>query len=258
MSERQSAFLQEMGLGPRWMRRRAGPAAMIAEPAAASVSVVTQAGAMAAIARETAPAFAGAPGASAAPVAAMGWQELQQSVAACRNCSLCETRSKTVFGSGRLNAKWLFIGAAPNADDEAEAMPLAGVRGSLFNNMLQAIGLQGRQDVYVTNLLKCRPVHDTVAPAGWAEQQAACQPYLERQIALLAPAVIIALGADVAAVLLGDASADLAGMRGKLHEFAGLPLIVTHAPADMLLSPAAKAGAWRDLCMASACDAAHS
>jgi uracil-DNA glycosylase family 4 len=251
MSDRQSAFLQEMGLLPRWtLRDSVRVAAAISTPAALPLQ---QEDAVAAcLADPVAVTILATSPVPVTPVAVMNWNQLAQSVASCSLCTLCAGRSNTVFGAGDINATWLFIGAAPDAADEAEGMPLAGPGGSLFNNMLGSMGLQPDQNVYVTNLLKCRPAQTSALTA----ELAACRPYLERQIALLAPTIIVALGADVAAALLGDTATELSGLRGTLHRYAGLPLIVTYAPEELLRSPEAKAGAWRDLCLAQNTDAA--
>ena len=253
MSARHSVFLQEMGLGPRWALRHA-PKPALEHEAIAAVAEVVLAAALAPAqvsvqqqaAGSIAPIVSQVPAVSAVPVDAMDWQQLQQSVAACTGCGLCVGRSDTVFGAGDGKANWLFIGAAPNAADEAAGQPLTGDSGSLFNNMLRAIGLQPEQNVYLTNLLKCRP-----APgADVRVELAACRPYLARQIALLEPTIIVALGADVGAALLGATDVNLPDMRGQLHRYAGLPLVVTYAPGDLLSKPAAKADTWRDLCLA--------
>lgn len=287
MSERNAVFLKEMGLGPRWVLRDAagrgsGETAAIAPgsttPLSATevaqgvaIAALTSTAAVAPLASEAAAAMASLAFATdasattgsanvavfaavdAVQLAGMDWNALADSVAACRSCGLCEGRSNTVFGAGDRKANWLFIGAAPDAEDEAAGRPLAGRSGSLFNNMLAALGLAADQNVYLTNLLKCRPAQNAARPA----ELAACRPYLERQISLLAPTIIVALGAEVAGVLLEDPTASLSGLRGRLHQFAGLPLVVTYAPQDLLRSPAAKAGAWSDLCLAQKSDVAR-
>ncbi len=245
MSARKAAFLQEMGLAPRWTLRHAPVHAVLA----AELEVVREA-AQVSMAQEASdlitPIVVQAASVSAALVDGMDWQQLQQGVAACSGCGLCAGRSNTVFGAGDRKANWLFIGAAPNAADDAAGQPLTGDSGSLFSNMLRAIGLQPEQNVYVTNLLKCFPAPGVDVSASLN----ACRPYLARQITLLEPTIIVALGADVAVALLSDVEANLSGLRGKVHRYADLPLVVTYAPVELLRSPAAKAGAWSDLCLA--------
>jgi DNA polymerase len=232
MSEQTAAFLKEMGLGPRWVLREGAGAPVEASPAVTSPESTASL-------------------AAAMPVSDMTWRQLQDHVAVCRACGLCEGRSNTVFGSGDPQASWLFIGAAPNQADEAQGLPLAGAGGRLFQNMLHAIDLAPDQDVYLTNLLKCRPHDGENDGQIQAEELAACRPHLQRQIALLQPAMIVALGAEVGRALLG-LEAGTTALRGHMHQFAGVPLLVTHAPQELLTTPTAKANVWRDLCLARA------
>jgi uracil-DNA glycosylase family 4 len=185
---------------------------------------------------------------SAQKIADMSWPQLQQSIAACRKCPRCEMRRHAVPGAGDAKANWLFIGAAPETDDSPHAAPLAGAAQTFFTNMLQAIELAPDANVYMTTLVKCRASDDR---APTADEIAACRPYLERQIALLQPCVIVALGDVPAATLLErDASTPLSAMRGGAHHYGAVPLIVTHDPRHLLLKTMDKRDAWNDLCMA--------
>ena len=179
-------------------------------------------------------------------VAAMGWGELAGAVSACELCGLSQTRNRTVFGAGDRQADILIVGEAPGADEDRQGEPFVGRAGQLLNAMLEAIGLQ-RQQVYITNILKCRPPRNRDPQAS---EMACCEPYLKRQIALLQPKVVLASGRIAAQSLLGTTQA-IGRLRGQLHQYAdtGVPLIATYHPAYLLRSPAAKAKSWQDLKM---------
>lgn len=183
------------------------------------------------------------PVAIAQPVALLpDWESLQQQVAACQACPLSQTRSQTVFGVGNRQADWLLIGEAPGEQEDRQGEPFVGPAGQLLNAMLRAIGLQ-RQQVYIANILKCRP------PANRDPQSAeiaACRGYLEQQIALIQPKIILAVGRIAAQTLLQTAE-PLARLRGVRHQVADKPLLVIHHPAYLLRKPQDKANAWNDL-----------
>lgn len=187
-----------------------------------------------------------------APVMQMGWAELQQTVVGCRACGLCEGRQQTVFGVGDQRAPWLFVGEGPGYNENIQGQPFVGAAGQLLDNMLKALGVQRGQRAYIANVVKCRPTDDAGKdrPPS-AEEIAACLPYLQRQIALIQPQVIVALGKTAAVALLGlDMNTPVAQLRGKQHGFAGIPLIATYHPAYLLRKPLDKSKAWQDLCMA--------
>ncbi len=190
------------------------------------------------------PQAAGGSGAGVAPVADLDWQQLRERVAACRRCTLCETRSQTVFGVGDMRADWLIVGEAPGAEEDARGEPFVGRAGQLLNAMLRAIGL-AREQVYIANVLKCRPPHNR-DPAGAETKE--CLPYLERQIALLEPKLILVVGRIAAHNLLRTEAA-LGALRQRLHRFGDgqIPLVVTYHPAYLLRSPGEKRKAWEDL-----------
>jgi len=176
----------------------------------------------------------------------LDWGALKERVAGCRDCPLHAKRNKTVFGVGDENADWLFVGEGPGADEDAQGEPFVGQAGKLLDNMLAAINLKRGQNVYVANIVKCRPPGNrTPAP----EEALACEPYLHRQIALIRPKLIVALG-KVAAVNLLAREASIASLRGRLHRYEGIPLIVTYHPAYLLRNLPDKAKAWADLCFA--------
>ena len=174
----------------------------------------------------------------------MNWDELATAVAACHQCRLCEARKQAVLGVGDRAADWLFVGEGPGAEEDQRGEPFVGQAGKLLDNMLAAIGLKRGEDVYIANAVKCRPPENrTPAP----EEAAACRPYLQRQIELLQPKLIVALGRPAAQTLL-QAEVKIAAARGKLHDHHGIPLVVTYHPAYLLRTPLDKAKAWEDLC----------
>lgn len=174
------------------------------------------------------------------------WPQLKEAV---RNCTACRLRAgctQTVFGVGDEKAGWLFVGEGPGADEDALGEPFVGQAGKLLDNMLTAIKLRRGNSVYIANIVKCRPP-DNRTPA--ADEIAQCLPYLQRQIELIQPKMIVALGKVASNALLGR-DATLASLRGKLHDYRGIPLVVTYHPAYLLRTPSEKAKTWQDLCFA--------
>lgn len=231
-------IVREMGLGPVW-KLRTPPAAVPVEPVAMAQPAAALPLAEATPARVPAASTAPEP-----PLAAMAWDELAATVAACRNCRLCEARKQAVLGVGDRNADWLFVGEGPGAEEDARGEPFVGQAGKLLDSMLAAIGLKRGEDVYIANAVKCRPPENrTPTP----EETATCRPYLERQIELIRPKLIVALGRPAAQTLL-QTEIKIAAARGRLHDYAGIPLIVTYHPAYLLRTLPDKAKAWEDLC----------
>lgn len=182
---------------------------------------------------------------AAGPLADVEWPELKQKV---QDCELCDLRSgcnQTVFGTGSENADWMLIGEAPGEDEDISGEPFTGHAGRLLNNMLLSIGLK-RENVYIANVIKCRPPEDRHPHVGEVH---ACLPYLKRQIELVKPKLIVALGRTAASALL-ETDATIASLRGEVHDYKGIPLIVTFHPAYLLRSPLEKAKSWQDLCLA--------
>ena len=176
----------------------------------------------------------------------MDWTELRESVTHCTRCELSKTRTNTVFGVGSPNADWLIIGEAPGAEEDRRGEPFVGRAGTLLDEMLRAIG-QSRDSVFIANILKCRPPDNRdPRPA----EAAACRQYLERQIELLQPKIILAVGKIAAQNLLGS-NETVGRMRGRPHDFGGIPLVVTYHPAYLLRSPSQKGKSWSDLCLAT-------
>jgi DNA polymerase len=188
--------------------------------------------------RETAPD-------QAAP-AISTWDQLADAVAHCSACKLHTTRSQGVLGVGDRNADWLIIGEAPGADEDAQGEPFVGQAGKLLDAMLASIGLKRGTNVYITNLLKSRPPGNRNPEP---DEVAACRPYLLAQIELVQPKLILALGRFAAQSLL-DTDEAIARLRGRVHRFQGIPLIVTYHPAYLLRNLPDKARAWEDLCLA--------
>ena len=186
-------------------------------------------------------------------VATLDWPALRAAVAGCQACGLCATRRQTVFGVGHPQARLMVVGEAPGEQEDAQGEPFVGAAGQLLDRMLAAIG-QGRTDapperqVFIANTLKCRPPRNR-NPAP--EELAACQPFLERQVALVQPRVILAMGRFAVTQLLGS-DAPIGRLRGTVHRWRGVPLVVSYHPAYLLRQPADKAKAWDDLCLAQA------
>jgi len=174
------------------------------------------------------------------------WIELRQVVPACTACGLHKTRNQTVLGVGDEQADWLFIGEAPGAEEDRLGEPFVGQAGKLLDNMLAAIGLNRAENVYICNVLKCRPPGNRNPEP---DEVAKCAPHLLRQIALIQPRLIVAMGRFAAQTLLAT-GASIASLRGRVHAYAGVPLIVTYHPAYLLRSLPDKSKAWADLVFA--------
>ena len=184
----------------------------------------------------------------------MDWGTLQATVAQCRACGLCQGRKNTVFGVGDRSAQWMVIGEAPGENEDLQGEPFVGQAGKLLDNMLKAIGLnravEGEQDgqagVYIANTLKCRPPGNRNPEP--VELQT-CAPYLARQVALVQPKIILAMGRFAVQSLL-QATEPIGKLRGCVHQYEGVPVVVTYHPAYLLRNPADKAKAWADLVLA--------
>lgn len=249
-------LLQEMGLGPVW-RLRGAPAGDdsgggAAEPAVSETSEAATATAAAAAAVRRPPAVAAGPSApvDAAAVAAMDWPTLRRTIAECTACGLCRERKQAVPGVGDENADWLFIGEGPGAEEDARGEPFVGQAGKLLDAMLAAIDLQRGRGVYIANAVKCRPPGNRTPEAA---EMAACRPYLQRQIALIRPKLIVLLGRAALQAVLGE-ERPLGASRGQLFEYRdgelAIPVVATYHPAYLLRNLPDKAKAWEDLCFA--------
>ncbi len=238
-------MLEEMGLGPTWKLREGVPVAEGATEAPPAVKTgVPEASAGRAISHQSS-VVTPSDGRRAA-IMLKEWPALKAEVAGCTACALHEKRRKTVFGVGDENAEWLFVGEGPGAEEDAQGEPFVGQAGKLLDSMLAAIKLKRGENVYIANCVKCRPPGNRNPEPTEA---LACEPYLHRQIELIRPKLIVALGKVAAANLLAT-DASVASMRGRVHEYRGTPLIVTYHPAYLLRTLEDKAKAWTDLCFA--------
>jgi DNA polymerase len=220
-------YLMAMGIQP-WIRRAEKQADALPEPTA-----------------RTTPS--GSAPVAGRPVSSLDWPELESAVAHCTDCELHRTRTRTVFGTGHRQADWMIIGEAPGADEDRQGEPFVGRAGQLLTEMLRAAGLQ-RQDVFITNILKCRPPQNRDPRP---EEVACCHAYLQRQIALVRPSLILAVG-RIAAHNLLETDTPVGRLRGTVHHYTEdrIPLIVTYHPAYLLRSPLEKRKAWEDLRLA--------
>ena len=210
---RRGEILQEMGLAPVWRLR------------------IAQAG------------DAGTEQAKPKPHPESGWRELKARVAGCTDCKLRAGCTQTVFGVGDERADWLLVGEAPGADEDRLGEPFVGQAGRLLDNMLAAVALARGENVYIANVLKCRPPGNRNPER---DEVAKCSPHLLRQIELIRPRLILAMGRFAAQTLL-DTDATIASLRGRVHRYAGVPLIVTYHPAYLLRNLPDKAKSWADL-----------
>jgi DNA polymerase len=260
-TERQRAMLREIGVEPWQPPAAEAKAAAAAMPAAAPATA-----AVPAAGRHASPDGAG--GATAAPAdavpahvvpadvaspdpAALDWPALRAAVAGCRACALCGARRQTVFGVGHERAHWMVVGEAPGEQEDLQGEPFVGPAGRLLDAMLAALDLTRapappERQVYIANTLKCRPPGNRNPQP---DELARCLPYLARQIALVQPRIVLALGRFAVQALLGS-DEPIGRLRGRVHRYRGLPLVVSYHPAYLLRQPADKAKAWDDLCLA--------
>jgi DNA polymerase len=262
--ERQRAMLEAMGL--RVWQKSAAPSELPAAhevPAPAAAAPLPAERSEPPLARPAAappslalppampPRSAAAVSAPAGPVAQMGWDELRSAVAGCRACGLCEGRKNTVFGVGNEQAHWMIVGEAPGEQEDQQGEPFVGQAGKLLDSMLRAIQLKRapgtpEQQVFIANTLKCRPPRNRNPEP---QELAQCAPFLERQIALVQPRIILAMGRFAVQSLLQSNEA-IGRLRGRVHDYQGIPVIVTYHPAYLLRNLLDKARAWEDLCLA--------
>jgi uracil-DNA glycosylase len=256
-TERQQTLLQAMGLR-LWLPpgAAAAAAAQLADGSPPHAAVAAEAPA----ARPAPPAAVAAPPVPAGPAVAtaadhLDWPALRDAVTGCRACGLCETRRQTVFGVGHPQAHCMVVGEAPGEQEDAEGEPFVGASGQLLDRMLAALQLTRSAEgelplerrVYIANTLKCRPPRNRNPTA---DEMQRCEPYLMRQIALLRPRIILAMGKFAIQMLLRT-DAPVGKLRGQVHQYQGVPLVVTYHPAYLLRSLGEKARAWEDLCLAA-------
>jgi len=234
-------ILSELRLMPVWRRRwvtGADAATMMDPPAIEAAAVESD--------RTTGEPAAPSADIRSARIATLEWRDFAADVDACTACGLCRSRNRSVPGVGDVHAEWLFVGEAPGAEEDAKGEPFVGQAGRLLDNMLAALALARGANVYIANVLKCRPPGNRTPEPREAE---ACRPYLDRQIALIRPKIIVALGKSAATTLL-DVDATIASLRGRVHRYHGVPLVVTYHPAYLLRNLPDKAKAWEDLLLA--------
>ncbi|SFB67419.1 DNA polymerase [Cupriavidus sp. OV038] len=181
-----------------------------------------------------------------AAIAAMDWAALEAAVAECTACGLSDTRTNTVVGVGDRRAEWMLVGEAPGENEDLQGEPFVGQAGKLLDNMLGALGLARDRNVFIANVLKCRPPGNRNPEP---EEVAHCEPFLRRQIALIRPKVIVVLGRFAAQSLLRSTT-PIGKLRGTVHQYEGIPVVVTYHPAYLLRTLTDKARAWEDLCLA--------
>jgi uracil-DNA glycosylase len=186
------------------------------------------------------------PAVARSPVAGLGWDELEARVAECQRCRLCEKRTQTVFGVGDREADWMLIGEAPGENEDKQGEPFVGQAGKLLDSMLHALSLKRGENVYIANVIKCRPPGNRNPEP---DEVARCEPYLQRQVELVKPKLIVAMGRFAAQTLL-KSTGSIASMRGRIHHYEGVPVVVSYHPAYLLRSLPDKAKAWADLCLA--------
>ena len=215
-----SDVLRELGLRPVWRLRPPSPD--VTPPPVmrdAAVDPVHTASASSAAER-------------IARIATLGWSNFAADVQACTACGLCRSRRQAVPGVGDAGAEWMFVGEAPGAEEDAKGEPFVGQAGRLLDNMLAALGMRRETNVYIANVLKCRPPGNRTPEPGEVD---ACRPYLDRQIELIRPKLIVALGRSAATTLLA-VDATIASLRGRVHRYQGVPLIVTYHPAYLCVT----------------------
>jgi uracil-DNA glycosylase len=252
LDERRRAMLAEMGLREFSVAMPIEPAVTAAVPAVAPATRPA-AFATAPVASPLTPAPVAAPppavrqtAGAASGVALMDWEALARAVAECRACGLCESRTNTVFGVGDPRPDWLVVGEAPGEQEDLQGEPFVGQAGKLLDNMLRTLGVDRSRKVYIANALKCRPPGNRNPDP---EEVARCAPFLRRQVELLQPKIILAMGRFAVQSLLGSTE-PIGKLRGRVHEYLGVPLVVTYHPAYLLRNLPEKAKAWADLCLA--------
>ncbi|MDE2416881.1 MAG: uracil-DNA glycosylase [Burkholderiales bacterium] len=266
LDSRQRAMLLEMGVhvwlpgaafAPAVPARAPEPVAPLAATAVPRVALRPKLGTTPVATPGAAP-VAATPStvAQAVDASALGWDALAQTVAACQACALCGSRKTTTLRApAQAQMDWMVVGDPPDEDEDREGQPFAQAQGQLLDNMLKAVGASrtgsGASGAYLTNIVKCRPPHGRIPQAA---ELAQCAAYLQQEIALVRPRMILAMGRFAMQVLLGEqpqwATQPLGKLRGAVYQYRGVPVVVTYAPKVLLRAPADKAKAWADLCLA--------
>ncbi len=288
LDDRQRALLAEMGVRVWWPQRHDAASHAVAgdapaEAVAAPAPVVSSAAEAASPVRPLPPAVPVTRSVTREPVAQvpapvqahgqvvapmpdglsnMGWAELQTTVKACQSCALCVARSTPILGSGQRTARWMVVGDLPSETDGQQGQPFTGPEGVLLDNMLKAVGVRRQGSIgsahpndvasadpteaCLTHAVKCRPLNGRNPETA---ELAICAAYLSRQVALAQPRVILAMGRFAIQSLLGSTE-PMGKLRGRLHDFQGVPVVVTYPPSSLLRNPTDKAKAWADLVLA--------
>ena len=246
LDERQRAMLAEMGVRV-WAPLADAPPTPSPEPAFVARAAQPVQVPVPTPLVHAAPAVTGRTPARSRPegVDVMDWAALRGAVAGCQACKLCEGRTKTVFGVGDERADWLIVGEAPGEHEDLQGEPFVGQAGKLLDNMLKALGLDRQHKVFIANVLKCRPPGNRTPSE---DELMACRPYLLKQIEMIKPRLIVALGGSAAKTLLQQTDVKVGELRGQIFDAQGIPLVVTYHPSYLLRSPMEKAKAWEDLC----------
>jgi uracil-DNA glycosylase len=276
-NEHQAVFLRELGV--RWARgikppQDTGPVAEDRSPpstasagsplpttgpaAAPLVANVRAHGGPTSATPQAQPSATAAQRAATPALDGLGWDDLRKTVEGCQACGLCGSRTQTVFGVGSIRSQWMVVGEAPGEQEDLQGEPFVGAAGRLLDQMLHALRLtraepadgtviEPARQVYIANTLKCRPPGNRNPQPEELQQ---CEPYLQRQLALLQPRIILAMGRFAVQSLLRS-SEPIGKLRGRVHRYQGVPLVVTYHPAYLLRNPLDKAKAWADLCLAA-------
>lgn len=262
---RRHRMLEALAIGPVWLKRgqnsaRAGVTSVVqdvsVDTAGVDQVIAPNRSSVSGATGELLPPALRSPGApgqhSDAEIALMDWKALQSAVSTCTRCDLCTSRTRTVFGVGDPKAQWLFVGEGPGRNEDLQGEPFVGPAGRLLDNMLAAIDLRRTHNAFIANVVKCRPTDANGKDRmPNAQEVAACRPYLARQIALVQPSIVVALGKIAAVALLErDSGTPVSSLRGVVHRYGDLPLVVTYHPAYLLRALVDKRKSWEDLCLA--------
>lgn len=263
LDQRQRAMLQEMGVRVWWAPTAPPASGQVATQTIAARTIDTHATGKKLVDLATTPTTQAVTSAPMDGVAAMDWTALTQAVTQCRACGLCERRRLPVFGGGGApqRADWLVLGEPVDDEEERQGAPFVGASGQLLDNMLKAVGVSrresaseraGAESAYVTNCVKCRPAK---VRNPQATELQTCENFLRREVALVQPKIILALGRFAAQTLLQGSASDVAAaplgkLRATVHRYQGIAVVVSYAPTSLLRNPQDKARAWADLCLA--------
>jgi uracil-DNA glycosylase family 4 len=237
---RRMQMLDGLEIGPVWVRRTASEVTVAMDSAEKAVDVPPATSLTSLVTSDD------------VEVATMDWETLKETVSTCTRCALSRSRNRTVFGVGDTSPEWLFVGEGPGSSEDRSGEPFVGPAGVLLDNILGAMKLRRGDKAFIANIVKCRPTDEQGKDrAPRSDEIAACKPFIERQIALLKPAMMIALGKTAAIALVNvDPETTVSSLRGRIHLHDEIPVVVTYHPAYLLRVPADKRKTWEDLCLA--------